>query len=244
MPGVDLAGKTALVAGASRGIGLRLAEGLAEQGARVVACGRSPEPARLAPSIRYRPCDLGRDDEVAALAAEAAAATGAIHVVLFSAAVTHTAAGGLQSLADFTRTLDANLVAAYRCVLAADPYLAPDASIILVTSINARLGFPGNPGYVAAKGGLAQLVKALAVDLGPRGVRVNALAPGYIRTDMTAQSYADPERRRAREARTILGRWGEPDDLVGAAVFLASDASRYMTGQELCVDGGWTAKGL
>ncbi len=232
------------MAGASRGIGLRLAEAFAEQGAHVFACGRSPAPARPAPSIAYRQCDLASDDQVAALAAEAAAATGTIEIVLFSAAVTHTAPGGLQSLADFVRTLEANLVAAYRCVLASEPYLARDASIIMVTSINARLGFPGNPGYVAAKGGLAQLVKGLAVDLGGRGIRVNALAPGYIRTDMTAQSYADPERRRAREARTILGRWGEPDDLVGAAVFLASDASRYMTGQELCVDGGWTAKGL
>jgi NAD(P)-dependent dehydrogenase (short-subunit alcohol dehydrogenase family) len=106
------------------------------------------------------------------------------------------------------------------------------------------VGFPDNPGYVAAKGGLRLLTKALAVDLGPRDIRVNALAPGYIHTDMTAASFADPERHAARARHTCLGRWGEVEDLVGGAIFLASDASRYMTGQDLVIDGGWTAKGL
>ena len=165
-------------------------------------------------------------------------------MLAFCAAISRPAAQGLQSLDDFITTLDANLVAAYRLILAADHLLAEDASVVLVSSINARLGFPGNPGYVASKGGLTQLARALAVDLAPRRIRVNTLAPGYIRTEMTEASHADPVRRQAREARTIAGRWGEVDDLIGPFLFLASDASRYVTGHELLVDGGWTAKGL
>ncbi len=105
-------------------------------------------------------------------------------------------------------------------------------------------GFPGNPGYVAAKAGLAGLTRALAADYGPDGIRVNALAPGYVATEMTAKSFADPAMHEDRRRHTMLGRWGQPADMVGAAVFLASEASAYVTGQELFVDGGWTAKGL
>jgi gluconate 5-dehydrogenase len=117
-------------------------------------------------------------------------------------------------------------------------------SIINVTSIGSLVGFPDNPGYVAAKGGLRMLTRALAIDLGRSGIRVNNLAPGYVRTGMTARSYDDPQLNAQRTEHTILGRWGVPEDMVGPAVFLASDASAYMTGQDLIVDGGWTAKGL
>ena len=117
-------------------------------------------------------------------------------------------------------------------------------SIAVVTSIGALQGFPGNPAYVASKGGLRMLSKALALDWGELNIRVNALAPGYIETDMTKGSFNDPAKREARSARTMLGRWGKASELVGAAIFLMSDASSYMTGADLVVDGGWTAKGL
>ena len=117
-------------------------------------------------------------------------------------------------------------------------------SIINITSIGAELGFPNNPAYIAAKGALKQLTKSLALDLGPFGIRVNNIGPGYFRTDMTKGSWNDPQLEEDRIRRTILGRWGEPDDLAGAAIFLASEASRYITGQDLYVDGGWLAKGL
>jgi gluconate 5-dehydrogenase len=117
-------------------------------------------------------------------------------------------------------------------------------SIINVTSIGAVQGFPGNPGYVASKGGLRLLTKALALDLADKNIRVNNLAPGYIHTAMTDKSFNDPQRHQERLARMMLKRWGKPDDLIGAAIFLASEASAYVTGQDIFVDGGWTAKGL
>jgi NAD(P)-dependent dehydrogenase (short-subunit alcohol dehydrogenase family) len=142
--------------------------------------------------------------------------------------------------------LATDLTGVYATILAAYPLLkaAGSSSIINITSINSVRGFPGNPGYVAAKAGLAGLTRALAVDYASDGVRVNALAPGYVATDMTATSFADPAMHEDRRRHTALGRWGNPDDMVGAAVFLASAASGYMTGQELFVDGGWTTKGL
>ncbi len=117
-------------------------------------------------------------------------------------------------------------------------------SIINITSIGAERGFPNNPAYVAAKGTLKQLTKSLAADLGQFGIRVNNIGPGYFKTDMTQGSWNDPQLQKDRTCHTILGRWGEPDDLAGAVIFLASDASSYITGQDLYVDGGWLTKGL
>ena len=239
----SLDGKVALVTGASRGIGAALADGLAEAGASVVGVARSPAPREaFRHPVRYIAADIAAGVE--ALVAEIVAGHGRIDILVNAAGVSLSAAPD-GALAAFDATLDINLRAAYAACLAVAPHMPQGGgSIVNVTSINSLVGFPGNPGYVAAKGGLRMLTKALAVDLGPRGVRVNALAPGYIHTDMTAASFADPERHAQRARHTCLGRWGEVDDLVGAAIFLASDASRYMTGQDLVIDGGWTAKGL
>jgi len=115
-------------------------------------------------------------------------------------------------------------------------------SIINITSLNSELGFPNNPAYVAMKGGLKQLTKSLAVDLGKYNIRVNNVGPGYIKTNMTKQGWKN--NRKQIEDRTILGRWGEPEDLVGTIVFLLSSASSYITGQDIYVDGGYLTKGL
>lgn len=117
-------------------------------------------------------------------------------------------------------------------------------SIINITSLASSFGMPNNPAYVASKGGLKYLSKAMAVDVGKHGIRVNNICPGYIRTNMTNKSYKNVSLRSARASKTILNKWGETSDLIGAAIYLASDASSYVTGTDLIVDGGWTAKGL
>ena len=237
-------GKTIIVTGASRGIGFALCEGLAAAGARVTGIARSAAPERaFHRPVTYISADVR--DGCAEVFADIARSTGRIDVLVNAAGVSfalpQTPSAQLEG---FTNTLETNLIAAYACCLAVRPHMSTGASIINVTSIGSLLGFPGNPGYVSAKGGLRMLTKALAVDWGASGIRVNALAPGYIHTDMTAQSFADPERHEQRARHTCLGRWGSVEDLLGAVIFLASAASAYVTGQDIVVDGGWTAKGL
>ncbi len=240
----SLAGKTAIVTGASRGIGFALAEGLAAAGATVTAIARSAAPrTAFVQPITYLAADVS--EGLDALFAGIAAAHGGIDILVNAAGISlPTAADDAARRADFSRTLDVNLAAPYAACLAARPHMRAGGSIINVTSIGSVLGFPGNPGYVAAKGGLRMMTKALAVDFGLAGIRVNALAPGYIQTDMTAGSFADAAQNERRRRHTCLDRWGATGDLVGAAIFLAADAAAYVTGQDLFVDGGWTAKGL
>jgi NAD(P)-dependent dehydrogenase (short-subunit alcohol dehydrogenase family) len=239
----SLSGRVALVTGASRGIGAALADGLARAGAGVMGVARSAAAQGAAhPSVRYVAADVTTD--MTTVVERVLAAFGRLDILVNAAGISLAAEPEGQSLAAFDQTLAVNLRAAYAACRAAAPHMSAGGSIINVASIGGLTGFPANPGYVASKGGLRLLTKALAVDYGPRGVRVNALVPGYIHTGMTAASFADPRRHDQRARHTCLGRWGEVDDLVGAAVFLASDASRYMTGQDLVIDGGWTAKGL
>jgi len=116
--------------------------------------------------------------------------------------------------------------------------------IINITSINAELAFPNNPAYQAFKGGLKQLTKSLALDFSKYNIRVNNLGPGYFKTNMTKKSWNDPKTKKERAKKTILNRWGMSEDLAGPIIFLVSDASSYITGQDLYVDGGWLAKGI
>jgi NAD(P)-dependent dehydrogenase (short-subunit alcohol dehydrogenase family) len=196
-------------------------------------------------SVRAYADDLTRDGGAAAAVGAAVEAFGRLDILVNNAGVTfgHDALTYPDDL--WKKTHDINLKAPFDLARIAVPAMKAhgSGSIINITSINAELGFPGNPAYVAFKGALKQLTKALALDLGP-SIRVNAIGPGYFRTDMTRKSWGDDTMRQERSSRTILGRWGVPDDLAGAVIFLASDASAYVTGIDLYVDGGWLAKGL
>lgn len=239
----SLAGKIAVVTGASRGIGAAIATGLQDAGATVFGLSRSGTAPRGVSAIA---CDLSDDEAVASAFRTVAAQGGRIDALVNAAGISLPAQSAESELARFRATVATDLTGVYATILAAHPLLksAGSAAIINVTSINSVRGFPGNPGYVAAKAGLAGLTRALAADYAPDGIRVNALAPGYVATEMTAKSFADPDMHEARRRHTMLGRWGQPADMVGAAVFLASEASAYVTGQELFIDGGWTTKGL
>ena len=258
MPYLDnlfsLRGKVALVTGATRGLGRAVAEALLHAGATVVLNGsnheRLAETARqfLAaglPAVQYA-CDLSDAAQVKQLAEFVLLEQPRIDVLVNNAGVTFP-----HDLIDYPdeawqKTFRINVDAPFQLArqLALRMKEQGGGSVINITSIGAELGFPNNPAYGAAKSALKQLTKSMAFDLGPFCIRVNNQGPGYFHTDMANLSYSDPERREARARRTMLGRWGEPEDLAGAVIFLASDASRYMTGQDLYIDGGWLAKGL
>jgi len=241
----SLKGKTAVVTGGSRGIGFALCEGLAQAGADVVAVARSEKPDSpfRMESIQYQSADV--TEGLAGLFSAIAAQRGGLDVLVNAAGISlPSAVQGSEYEQAFNRTVQVNLCAAYSSCVAARPFMTAGGSIINVTSIASVRGFPGNPGYVAAKGGLRMMTKALAIDYGAAGIRVNALAPGYIHTAMTQGSFDDDELHEQRRRHTCLNRWGGVEDLVGAAVFLASEASCYVTGLDLFVDGGWTAKGM
>lgn len=241
----SLVGMNIVVAGASRGIGYCVSEGLANAGAKVVGFGRSKNIESNC--FEYRTANINNRDQVKDLFDEIEKHYGSIHAYFHIAGITIPANGiEMQTPEDFSESLTSNLLSAYNCCsdVATRMIKNQRGSIITVTSIGSMLAFPNNPGYVSAKGGLRMMGKALALDLGSSNIRVNSILPGYIATDMTAKSHADPSMNQERSNRTMLGRWGEVSDLVGAAIFLASEASSYITGIDLVVDGGWTSKGL
>jgi gluconate 5-dehydrogenase len=250
----SMRGKVALVTGATRGLGRAAAEALLRAGATVVLSAsnreRLEETARALAAEGLRAsacaCDLADPGQVEELARRLLREQARVDVLVNNAGVTFPHALDDYPEAAWRRTFRVNLEAPFQLARLVAPRMRElgGGSIINMTSIGAELGFPDNPAYLAAKGALKQLTRSLAFDLGRHGIRVNNLGPGYFRTDMVSASWSDPERRAARAGRTLLGRWGEPEDLAGAILFLASDASRYMTGQDLYVDGGWLARGL
>jgi NAD(P)-dependent dehydrogenase (short-subunit alcohol dehydrogenase family) len=250
----SLEGKIALVTGASRGLGQGIAEALLGAGATVILTSATESRLsatteafrQLGLSAHLWPCDLADRSQITELVNHIQEKFGRLDILVNNAGVTqgHDLVDYPDDLWD--RTFQINVEAAFFLVrgFAAMMKAQGSGSIINITSLNAELGFPNNPAYVAAKGALKQLGKSLAVDLGPFGVRVNNIGPGYFHTDMNVQSWNDPQRQQQRADKTLLGRWGEPQDLAGVAVLLASDASAYITGQDIYVDGGWLAKGL
>jgi len=248
----SLDGKIAVVTGGSRGLGRAISEALLRAGATTILVGADAE--RLAEARETfadqglkafaHQCDLADPTQIERLHAFVSDQWGRLDILVNNAGTT--ASHCLSEYPDeaWDRTLRVDLEAPFRLIRAFAAMMRDqgDGSIVNITSIVAELGAPDNPAYAAAKGGLKQLTKALALDLGPHGIRVNNVGPGYFRTDMTRYSWDDPQRRAERAQRTVLGRWGQPDDLAGLVVLLASDASRYITGQDLYVDGGWLAK--
>ena len=143
------------------------------------------------------------------------------------------------------KTIKVNLTAPFLLIEGLKRELiASSGSIVNISSLNGKLSFPDNPAYVASKSGLDGLTRSYALELGKYGVRVNSVAPGYIKTEMTGESWINPEKRKKRSERTMLGRWGRPEDICGPVEFLLSSSSSFITGQTLYVDGGWSSKGF
>ena len=242
----SLENKIILLTGAARGIGLALSRGLRSWGAKVAVFDKE-RPRKILKGITYYKVNLEDRFSIEEGFAAFFADHKRIDVLINNAGVTLSAPSEEYSYEDWEKTMAVNLSAVFfLCQLAGQKMIkaAQGGSIINVTSIGSAQGFPNNPAYVASKGGIRQLTKALASDWGKHGIRVNNLAPGYTHTPMNQKSWDNPQLRRSRADHTMLGRWAEPEDMLGPVVFLASDASRYVTGIDLFVDGGWNAKGI
>ncbi len=246
-----LDGQRALVTGASKGIGAAIALALAEAGADVACHGNSRAPDETAERVRAlgRQAlavrgDLGSREAAPAIVEATLAKFERIDILVNNAGTIRRAPAVEFSEADWDLVLDVNLRSVFRlCQLAGRGMLERGHGKIV--NIASLLSFQGGitvPAYAASKGAVAQLTKALSNEWAGRGVNVNAIAPGYIRTDNTAALQADETRNRQILERIPAGRWGDVGDLTGAAVFLASPASNYVNGHVLAVDGGWLGR--
>jgi NAD(P)-dependent dehydrogenase (short-subunit alcohol dehydrogenase family) len=224
--------RTALVIGGTSGIGRAIAGALAAQGSLVVAAGRPPFEESQ-PGVSAVEVDV-RD---AASIQRVVEPLDRIDVFVYAAGVIRRREELDPGV--FEEVVDVNLSGAARVCAACRPRLARGSSVVLVGSLFSTLGAGHAPAYAASKGGLVQLAKSLALAWAPDGIRVNALAPGWIDTAFTKPLTADPARNAAIVARTPLGRWGTPEDVVGPTLFLASDAAAFVTGVLLPVDGGY-----
>lgn len=247
----DLTGRTALVTGSTRGIGAELARGLAEAGAHVIVHGRH-EPA-IDDAVRTL-CEDGLAASGAAFdvtdetavndgVADIERRHGALDILVNNAGIQRRAPFTTFATADWEALVATNLTSAFLVsrAVATGMTARGRGKIICIGSVQSRLGRPGIAPYAATKGGIAMLTRGLCADLGPAGIQVNALAPGYIATELTRPLVDDPEFSAWVGRRTPAARWGTPSDLVGTMVFLASSASDFVNGQIIYVDGGMTA---
>jgi len=249
MPEVDYAklfrldGRRAAVIGAGSGIGRESALGLAAHGADVICVDRDLAAAQATAARGRNLTAYGLDILDGAALDKAVNDLGDLDVLVFTAATNVRKRLLDYSSVEFDRVVSLNLHASFDLLRAFGPGMVARGrgSIIGFSSIRAVAVEPGQGVYSATKAGLVQLLRTAAAELGPSGVRVNAIAPGIVDTPLTAQIQAVPEWAEAYASKSALGRWSRPDELVGAVVYLASDASTFVTGSQLFVDGGWTA---
>jgi NAD(P)-dependent dehydrogenase (short-subunit alcohol dehydrogenase family) len=242
----NLANKVAVITGAAQGIGYAIAARFVADGMKVVLADiqddKGAEAARtLGAGTIYAHCDVGDRSQVEALVATAVEQFGSLDVMVSNAAVLHPADVLDLEEEDFDRVVRVNLKGAFLTSQAAARHMVTQASggsIINMSSIQAIITNPNLLSYAVCKGGIRQLTVAMSLALARKGVRVNAIAPGSISTDMVRQLMVNDDARRQMLSRTPMGRMGEPEEIAAIAAFLASDESSYITGETIAADGG------
>jgi NAD(P)-dependent dehydrogenase (short-subunit alcohol dehydrogenase family) len=244
----DLTGKICIVTGAGRGIGRGMAEGLAGHGATVVLSGRTratleETAAAIGDRAFVVTADVSQEADVLALRDAVLERHGRIDVLVNNAGVNPIFKGiERTSLAEWQDIIDVNLTGVFLCCKHLGGAIADGGSVINISSVAGHGGLPRSVPYCASKGGVEMLTKGLALDWARRKVRVNTLAPGWVDTDLTHGLLGHDVHGKRLLDRTPLGRFATPLDLSGGVVFLASNASAFMTGQSLVIDGGWGAE--
>jgi 2-deoxy-D-gluconate 3-dehydrogenase len=246
----DLSGKVAVVTGANTGIGQAIALALAGAGADIACVGRTAaedtvaQARALGRNAEVIAADLSTIEPVQRVVDETVARLGGLHILVNNAGIIRRADAVDFTEADWDAVIDTNLKSVFFLCQAAGRHMITQGAGKII-NIASMLTFQGGirvPSYTASKSGVGGLTKLLANEWAAKGVQVNAIAPGYIATNNTAALQADPVRNTAIVDRIPAGRWGDPADLGGAAVFLASPASNYVSGHILAVDGGWLAR--
>ena len=247
-PFFDLTGKIALVTGGGRGIGLAIAQGLAQHGATVVICGRNAatlEAARasIGPTAVAMVADVASEDAVIALRDQIAVQFGRLDILVNNAGVGLYTKTENTTPSEWDTIVGINLGGVFSCCkhFGAMMIAAKSGAIINISSVAGHVGLKRQVAYCATKGGVEQLTRGLALDWAEHGIRVNAIGYGFIETDLTAEITTHPHLSARLLARTPLARFGKVDEVAGAAVFLASPSASYVTGHTLMVDGGWSA---
>lgn len=237
-----LDGKRAIITGGTSGLGLAMAQSLSEAGASIVAVSRSGAEnlSGIEGAVHYAH-DITETEGAETLIERIVAEQGPVDILINNAGSHCKKPVEDMSVAEFSGVLDVHLVGAFSLTSALVPHFKErgTGSVLFIASMTSFMGMPMVAGYAAAKAGYLGLVRSLAVELGPAGVRVNGIAPGWIDTPMFRQAtHGDPERRAKILGRTPLGRFGDPNDIGNAAVYLSSDAARFIHGVVLPVDGG------
>ena len=249
----DLTGRVAIVTGGNGGLGRGMALGLARAGASIVVAARNPEKTALAvrdiQALGVRalglPCDVTDEAQVQAAVARTLETFGRVDVLVANAGIGIRKRPEEYTLAEWRQVVETHLTGTYLCCRAVYPPMKAQGygKIVTIGSMTSVFGSDWVAPYSAAKGGEVQLTRSLAVAWAADGVRVNCILPGWFHTDLTAAiPRLDPPRYQLITQRIPLGRWGQPEDLAGTAVFLAAPASDYLTGAVIAVDGGYTSK--